>query len=537
MRTASIGEARLDPAALGAARATLVCIAFIAGYVLLDRLSYIHPLEQYGITPWNPQPSLAIALLLVGGQRWLPAVFGAVVAAEWVVRGAPAGLPATLLLGAVLALAYAAIARALAGPFAIDRALKSRRDTIRLVAVVTLGALVTGALYVGALVALGARPRASLVDALLRFWIGDSVGILVTLPPLLMACVSSRREEFRRMFRRAETVAYAASIALAIWLVFERPVSEQFKFFYVMFLPLVWVATRFGMTGATLTAVAIQLGLFVEVQLGAYQAVTVFELQAFLIALTITGLFLGVAIDERRRTAEELRRSMRLAAAGEMAAALAHEINQPLTALATYARAGQMLARAQPQDLDRLHETLERLASESARAGEVVRKLRDFFRTGATELASCSLTQIAGRAVDAARPRAASAGVQIECDGSGAHVHLIDEVQILVVLRNLISNACEAAAGAAPPRHVLVEVRPDAGGGARITVRDTGPGVRREDADRIFEPFESSRATGMGMGLAISRAIVEAHGGRLWAEPGAHGMFTLAFPAPETRRE
>jgi signal transduction histidine kinase len=436
-------------------------------------------------------------------------------------------------MGAVLTLAYAAIAKALRGPFAVDLALGRRRDTYRLVVVVTLGTLVTGMLYLGALVALGLRPDAGLVEALLRFWIGDSVGILVALPPVLMACVRARREEMRAMFGRAETLAYAASIALALWLVFERPVAEQFKFFYVMFLPLVWVATRFGMVGATLTAAVIQLGLFVEVQLGAYQAVNVFELQAFLIALTITGLFLGVAIDERRRAAEELRRSMRLAAAGEMAAALAHEINQPLTALTTYARAGQLLARADPPDAARLDQTLERLASESARAGEVVRRLRDFFRTGSTVLAAGSLAALARRAVDSARPRADSLGIAIECDGEPAGEQLFDEIQMQVVLRNLVANAIEAAAPGSEPRTVRVEVRPDVAGAVRVTVRDSGPGVRREDAERIFEPFETTRSTGMGMGLAISRAIVEAHGGRLWAEPGPQGAFSFVIPPAE----
>ena len=534
MNPLHLGEARAHAAGHRAARTATVGAAFLAGYVLLDRVSYIHPLEQYGITPWNPQPALAIALLLVLGQRWLPAVIAAVVAAEYVVRGAPAGWAATLLLGAVLALAYAAIARALAGPFAIDLALGTRRDTFHLVAVAIVGALAAGVLYVGALFAVGLRPEAGLTDALLRFWIGDAVGILVMLPPMLMACVRSRREEMRGMFARAETLAYAASIALAMWLVFERPVTEQFKFFYVMFLPLVWVSTRFGMVGAAVTAVAIQLWLFVEVQLGAYQAVTVFELQAFLIALTITGLFLGVAIDERRRAAEDLRRSMRLAAAGEMAAALAHEINQPLTALNTYARAGQLLARADPPDVARLDQTLERLAAESARAGEVVRRLRDFFRTGSTVLAPGSIATVARRAVDAAVPRATELGVELECDGEARPEQLLDEIQMQVVMRNLVANAIEAAASGDAPRRVRVEVRPDVAGSARVTVRDSGMGVRRDDAERIFEPFETTRASGMGMGLAISRAIVEAHGGRLWAEPGPSGAFTFTLPPGET---
>jgi two-component system sensor kinase FixL len=217
-----------------------------------------------------------------------------------------------------------------------------------------------------------------------------------------------------------------------------------------------------------------------------------------------------------------------------MAAALAHEINQPLTAINTYARAGQLLGRAQPPDPARLDQTLDRLAAEAARAGEVVRRLRDFFRTGATVLAPASLASIAERAAEAARQRAGDLGVEIECDAAAAGEQLVDEVQMQVVLRNLVANAIEAAAGAPAPRRARLEIRPDAGGAVRVTVRDTGVGVRPGDAERIFEPFETTRATGMGMGLAISRAIVEAHGGRLWAEPGAHGAFTFTIPRAET---
>jgi signal transduction histidine kinase len=531
MNPASLGNARLDPAALGALGVAGVGVLFVAGYVLLDRVSYIHPLEHYGITPWNPQPALAIALLLAGGRRWLPVVFAAALAAEWIVRGAQGGPAATLLLSAVLAASYAAMAALLRGRFSIDLALGGRRDTFRLVAVVVVGTLATGALYVGSLAVAGIHFEGGMAQPLLRFWIGDSVGILVSLPPLLMACVPRRREEMRSMLARAETLAYAASIALALWLVFNRPVFEQFKFFYVMFLPLVWVTTRFGMAGAALAAVTIQAGLLVEVQLGAYQAVAVFELQAFLIALTITGLFLGVAIDERRHAAEELRRSLRMAAAGEMAAALAHEINQPLTAVATYARAGQLLARADPPDRARLDVTLERLASEAARAGDVVRRLRDFFRTGATALAPASLTAITRGEVDAARPRARELGIELHCDGEVPGLHLLDDVQVQVVLRNLVANALEAAAAGSDPRWVRVEVRCDVEGSARVTVQDSGAGVRQEDSERIFEPFQSTRATGMGMGLAISRAVVEAHGGRLWVDPGATGRFSFTIPA------
>jgi signal transduction histidine kinase len=108
-----------------------------------------------------------------------------------------------------------------------------------------------------------------------------------------------------------------------------------------------------------------------------------------------------------------------------------------------------------------------------------------------------------------------------------------DELQLEVVLRNLVANALEAAAARDGRRVVCVEVLRDRSGEVKTTVEDSGGGVAAGDVQRIFEPFETNRATGMGMGLAISRAIVEAHGGRLWAEPGARGVFSFTLPAAE----
>src|SRR5688572_25420704 len=109
-------------------RSLAVLVGFGAAYVALDWLSFIHPLQQYGITPWNPQAALAIALLALGGQRWLPILVAAIVFAEWGVRGAPAGWPGTLLLATVLALGYAAIAHVLSSRYRIHPAVARRGD-------------------------------------------------------------------------------------------------------------------------------------------------------------------------------------------------------------------------------------------------------------------------------------------------------------------------------------------------------------------------------------------------------------------------
>jgi two-component system, LuxR family, sensor kinase FixL len=531
----SLGPApavRIPP---GAAR-VLLALAFTGGYLALDWVSYIHPMQQYSITPWNPQPALAIALLMLGGQRWLPVVFGAVVGAEWIVRGAPGSWAATLLIGAVLTLGYAAIARALSGRFAADPALARQVDAIRLVAVVAVGALATGVLYIAALLASGQGPLEDPFTALVRFWIGDAIGILVTLPVVLMLSVPARRAEIVATWARRETLLHTVLVAAALLFVFSASETEQVRFFYVLFLPLILVATRHGMAGSTVAMLVIQGAVIVTGQLADLRTLTVFEFQALLIALTVTGLFLGVTVDERRRAEAELRRTMRMAAAGEMAAALAHELNQPLTALATYARSCELMAAAPVTDRALLESTLAKLVGESARAAEVVRRLRDFFRTGATRLAPTALRDVIERSLDAVRARAELQAVALRSRLGELPAVLADELQLEVVLKNLLGNAIEAAAGGGA-REVVIEARLARDREIEVTVLDGGPGVAPADAERIFEPFETTRATGMGMGLAISRAIVEAHGGRLWAEPGARGVFRLTLPTGDARHD
>lgn len=511
----------------------LLAVSFIAAYVALDWLSFIHPMQQYNITPWNPQPALAIALMMRRGQKWLPIVIGAAVTAEFVVRGQTMSWMTMLVVGCVLGLAYAAIARALSGPLEVQAALQSRRDAARLVLVVSIGALVTGMLYIAALLASGVGPIERPFTALARCWIGDAVGILVTLPVILTLSVPERRAEFFAMLRSPEMIGYGMLAAALLALVFTRPSAEEVKIFYVLFLPLILVSVRFGVVGASLATLLIQASVIVTGELADVEELTIVEFQTLLIALTVTGLFLGVTVDERRTAERELARKTRLAAAGEMAAALAHELNQPLAAVLNYGRASRLIAESAPPDRRLLVDTLSKLVSECTRAAEVVRRLRDFFHSGSTELRPMTMGDIVSRAIDSVRAMAVDSGVGLGVRGSlPGPMILADETQMHIVVRNLVANAIASAAAAPAPRTVdlCLESNEET---LRLTVRDSGPGVAPGDAERIFEPFETTRASGMGMGLTISRAIVEAHGGRLVAEPAREGLFHLSLPLKE----
>ncbi len=297
---------------------------------------------------------------------------------------------------------------------------------------------------------------------------------------------------------------------------------------------MVWVATRHGLAGAALVIGIIQAAIAIEVHGPDYASLFVFELQAEVIALTVTGLLLGITVDERRRLGDELRESLHLAAAGRMAAALAHELNQPLTALTSYAASARRIASASGEPREPLASALDRLVAEAHRAAQVVRRMRDFFRTGSVDLRPMRCDDAARALVETLREDAAQRGIALALDTGPLPVVLADALQFEVVLRNLVANACDALANVPAPRRVVIEMRhDDVGRFVVTTVRDNGPGIAPQARERLFEPFATTRATGMGMGLAIGRAIVEAHGGRLWAEDGPGGCFRFTLPAGE----
>jgi len=530
--------------------------AYVAAFLLLDWVSYIRPFQGFNITPWNPQPALAIALLLSNPRpRWLWLVWLSLVTAELAVRGLPEDWFATLAATLALALSYAAIARAVQVRLGWPVRLAGRHDLLWFSAIVAGGALLSGAVYISTLAAAGVGPSGDFVEAVARYWVGDAVGMVVLLPMLLALMDPQRRAALAAAVRSRDAWLIAALIALLVALVFGRDDRDHFKFFYVLFVPVVWAAAKLGLAGAVLAAGLTQVGLIAAVESGPNADLTVFELQVLMAAVTMTGLMLGVVVDERERAAAELKGSLRLAAAGQMAAALAHELSQPLTALNSYAQASRLLVASpdipDEQRLARLADVSRRMAEDALRASEVVKRLRDFFRSGSTQLKPVAVAALLDEVVQASARRAEAMGVHIDCEAdAGLPEVLMDEVQIAVVLRNLMANALDAAAAPPAPSPGLVPARPSPSTPPRrevylraraikgllcVEVRDSGPGVAAARLPSLFEPGPSEKPGGMGVGLSICRAIVEAHGGTLWAEAGTHGHFCFSLPLGDTR--
>ena len=500
---------------------------FAPCYVALDWASYIDPVGPFNITPWNPQPALAVAWMLLGGLHHAPVVLATVFVADILVRHAPGGYLITVLTSVTLAGGYAAIAWLLRS-LVSDPGLRSTKDLTIFASVVTAATAIIGAAFVGVLRAAGLLSETPVPNAWLRFWIGDAVGILVTAPLLLAVADPARRAGLLALARRPEVLAQMALLVATLWLIFAGLAGDPARHFYLLFVPLIWIAARGGMNGAVVATAMVQIGVVLGVHREGVAALPVVELQALVATFGLTGLFLGVMVDERQRATEGYRHTLRLAAAGEMAGAIAHEVNQPLTALTNYGKSALLLLARGTNERPRLQTIVERMLAEAERAAEVVRRLRDFFRAGTTRLEAVPVEELLsavrriGQQLIDARPVALE--VRSEADLPALYV---DRLQVELVMRNLISNSVDALQATDGAR-IDISVAPEEGNQLRIVVADNGPGIDPARRETVFEPFVSGKSSGMGLGLAVSRAIAEAHGGSLEARSG--GEFHLILP-------
>ena len=242
-----------------------------------------------------------------------------------------------------------------------------------------------------------------------------------------------------------------------------------------------------------------------------------------------------LAEQEAKRRLDELAQVARLSLMGEMASGLAHEINQPLAAIVNYAHACRRLLQAGRAEPEVLLDTLEQIARQGQRAGEIVSHLRQFIHRGKTERTMVNINAVVSDVIDLLQHEIEvhRVALQLDLDGS-LPAHAMDRIQIEQVIMNLVKNAIDAMRAMAQDARRL-HIRTLRHDGAReaveIIVSDTGEGLPEGEINRVFDPLFTTKPDGVGVGLSISRSIVRAHGGRLWAEPnpltGAQFHFTL----------
>jgi len=233
----------------------------------------------------------------------------------------------------------------------------------------------------------------------------------------------------------------------------------------------------------------------------------------------------------------ELVHVSRLTALGEMASSLAHELNQPLSAIANFLKGSKMLLEREEVPHERVAHAVDRAAEEALRAGQIIRRLRDFVARGDTERTVESLPKLIEEASALGLVGAKEHSVRVRFDfHPDVGPVLVDKVQIQQVVLNLIRNAIDAMVEA-PKRELTVSVVPAEDDVALISVADTGPGISPDIAAQLFQPFITTKRTGMGVGLSISRTIVEAHGGKIWVDENPGGGAVFRFTVQRIGKE
>lgn len=656
-------------AGLWGGRLRFVVVVYLALYVLLDWASLIDRASPLGITPWNPPAGLSFALLLRFGWGFAPAVFAAVVLSDVTfrdVRAAPWALPLAAL---VIAGFYAATAEALRRRIRLSPALERRDDLIALLGAALAAASAVAPAAIAIFCAAGLLGWGDFADLALRFWVGDVLGIVVLTPFLLLMFAEGRR--WPALVRPGAAIEYGlqlAAIGLGLWIIFGLESANHFEYSYVLFLPLIWIALRDGLIGAAWGIVATQIGIIVAIQAKGFDTETVTQFQFLMLAVAVTGFFLGSVVDERQRAESSLRDSearlqtvvstapdailtydesgritsanraatalfgagrraltgmplqevlpqlgglapagaettaqrtdgsaftaevsvgradlegrtlhvavvrdvserkraqaalrqheaqlahaARLTAAGEMAAGLAHELNQPLAAAISFARACEEVLKAPPEKLAAARAEASVLIGETVqqalRAGEIVRRTREFLRRGDLRPRAIGAGELIEATLDLVRAEISLQRVSVSADlAPGLPPVLADAIQIEQVILNLVRNSMEEMARAeSAERRIAIAARSAAAGGAvEFAVSDTGPGISPEVARRLFTPFVTTKESGMGLGLSVSRSIIETHGGQIWAvakAPGAGAEIRFTLPAyadDEDRRD
>jgi two-component system sensor kinase FixL len=300
---------------------------YIALYLLLDKLSFVEAMHGIDITPWNPQPGLTLALLLLNGSGYIPAAVLAPLVSSQLLPASPIPLVPALIGALVIGGVYGCAVAILRKQLSSGARLQVPRDIVTLIAVAIASAGLVAFALVADYIAAGLVPWVDFLRAAFQLWIGDAIGIVVMAPLVLIIAANPPhrwaiwRKSWPTIWRESwptliETAAQWASILGALTVVFSYGQhQDSFKLFYFLFLPLVWVAARRGLTGSSWAVLTIQGGLIAALEFQDQPAAVVLTFQMLMFAVATTGLMLGAFVSERHRVAHALAASQsRLAA-------------------------------------------------------------------------------------------------------------------------------------------------------------------------------------------------------------------------------
>ncbi len=520
-------------------RRAIAGLAYLALYLAADLLAVGHQGEGLSLQPWNAAAAFSIGFAARYGYSWLPLTFAAPLLAG-LIDASLVAQPLHLFLRSSAETAASAIACLLLRP-PIDRPSDLKRLKgvfVFFAADVAASLIVALSLTIAEMLTVELTPLQG-IDLLSGLFLSHLVAIGSIVPALLIHRLP--RSMPRLGFPLSgEILLQVGALSIIAWEVFGSFVNAEIHFFYLLFLPFAWIATRHGQKGAALALFAIYLAPLLTDLIFGHKDQVIVELQIRLLVLAMTSLLLGAMVSERRLAEieiqarqTELAHFQRLNVGWEMASALAHEINQPLTAAMNLTQAALRLLKSPSPDLEKTANVMRMSVDKIERIGQIIHGLRDFMRKGELKLARNSMQGMVDDALRLVVGEANAAGIVLQ--GAGLQTLppvMADKTQIVQVLINLTRNAVQSLLLAKTPNPMVVVSGHLESNVVEMTVTDNGPGLSPEVMERLFEPFVTTKSAGMGLGLSISKSILEAHEGRLWAENAPTGGAVFHFTLP-----
>ena len=528
-----------------------VSIALIVLFVALEWLSALHEFMSVPITPWNPGLGVVFAFMLLSGPGYGVVLFAGVIIAELLVVGSTLQWPLIIAIAGIIAMVYSLAAVATRRVLRLDAGLYHLRDLFVLFAVTVAAALITSALVALLLLIDDRIALDNVLTAATPLLVGDIIGIAVVTPLILRLVMLSQGRASLSGYSRPlaiEIFLFIAVVCIALWIILADG-GSGLRYFYLLFVPVVLAAVRDGFDGACIALAVTQFALVGLMHYFGYDAKAFTEMQTLMLVLTATGLVVGAVVSERQNAAQRMQiaeqrlrekeaeatQAARFSLVSGMAAALAHEINQPMTAARALARSAQHLLEGSAPDLPRANANLGNVITQIDHASSVMKRMREFLRRGRPHVSTFDIAEMLDDSVALARPDATTRGIDLVIQQS-ENVPLAhgDRIQLQQVVLNLLRNAMEALTetGRKDGQILLAARQISSPSQIEISIRDNGPGIKPDLARSLFEPLTTSKHEGLGLGLSISQTIVESHGGRIWLHSGEPGRTEFRFSLP-----
>lgn len=523
-------------------------------FVALEWISEIHEHKGLHVTAWSPGIGLLFGIMFRNVTAGSIAMLASIMLSESIFIDRAPGWPMIGVVAVGTTACYAAAAITAKRYFDFNPSLARIGDISVLLGCGLLAAALTSIVVTGAFILSDNISLADVPFVSTPLLIGELIGVGVV-TPLVLRWPKIRAGLFEQKPRLSNLSAPIIAIAtgVLIGLVLQTFPTVGTSYFYLLFLPVITVALIYGIDGACMTLACVQVAFVADAIMSNSSSderlFTVY--QSGMIVLTATALLIGSIVTERDAAAraaadadERLKEAERGAARADrfhlvsgMTSTLAHEISQPLTAARALARTAAVRSEQESTvDLARLQDNLRGVVQSIDTAGEILRRMREFLKRGEPEKSRADMRDIIADALALLRPLVAQQGVVIEPPRFSGPMQLqCDRIQIQQIVMNLVANSIDAISSTGrTDGRIRIAATATTGNPARIEVlvQDNGSGIDPSASERLFEPLFTSRADGLGLGLAVCANIAQAHAGRIWLERSTPGDTEFRFWLP-----